>query len=159
METSPLERESKTVLDCGFHPLNPGFKALDSRFQSVVRFRIPWFVFRIPKPKIPESTNISRILDSTSKNFLDSRIQDCLGFWIPHPIFLIPDTGFYILCQWNWDSVQSLVGFWIPWAVFRILKPRIPDSTNQIFLIPDCTSKIFPDSQIRISLHRTKDMF
>ena len=161
MKTSPLKRESKTVLDSGFHPLDPGFKVLDSRFQSVVRFRIPWFVFRIPKPKILESTNnISGILNSTSKNFLDSRIQDSLGFWIPHRIFLIPDTGFYILCQWNWDSgFQSLMGFWIPWAVFRIPKPRIPDFTNQIFLIPDSTSKNFPDSRIRICLHGAKDMF
>ena len=118
-----------------------------------------YYAFQSPRFQNPQIFPGFWILDSTSKNFLHSRIQDCLGFWIPHPIFLIPVTGFYILCQWNWDSVQSLVGFWIPWAVFRILKPRIPDSTNQIFLIPDCTNKIFPDSQIRISLHRTKDRF
>ena len=36
---------------------------LDSGFQSLVGFRIPRAVFRIPRPKIP---------DSTRKNFPDS---------------------------------------------------------------------------------------
>ena len=30
---------------------------LDSGFQSLVRFRIPWAVFRIPKPRVPGSTS------------------------------------------------------------------------------------------------------
>ena len=39
---------------------------LDSGFQSSVGFCIPWAVFQIPKPRIP---------DCTSKNFSDSGIQ------------------------------------------------------------------------------------
>ena len=39
---------------------------LDSGFQSPVGLRIPWAVFQIQKPRIP---------DSTSKNFSDSGIQ------------------------------------------------------------------------------------
>ena len=31
-------------------------------------------------------------------------IQDSLGFLIPHHGFRIPDTGFWILCQWSLDS-------------------------------------------------------
>ena len=42
-----------------------------------------------------------------------------LRFWIPRLRFLISDTGFWILCQWNLDSgFQSLVGFRIPPAKF-----------------------------------------
>ena len=47
--TSPHVRKSRTVLDSGFH--------------SLLGFRIPWAVLRIPKPRIP---------DSISKIFLDS---------------------------------------------------------------------------------------
>ena len=68
-----LLRESKTILDSGFHSVDSGFQVLDSSqwnldsgFQLLVGFRIPWAVFRIPKPRIP---------DSTSKNFLDSGIR------------------------------------------------------------------------------------
>ena len=40
--------------------------SVDSRFQSLMGFRIPWSVFRIQKPRIPDSTSkISRILEST----------------------------------------------------------------------------------------------
>ena len=42
------------------------FRKLDSGFQSLVGFRIPSAGFRIPKPRIP---------DSTSKKFLDSGIR------------------------------------------------------------------------------------
>ena len=62
----------------------------------------------------------------------------------------IPD-----LFQWNLDSgFQSLVGYRIPWAAFRIPKNRILDSTASICWIPDSTSKNFPDSGIRVLLHR-----
>ena len=44
------------------------FSKLDSGFQSLVGFRILSSGFRIPKPRIP---------DSTSKNFLDSGIVHC----------------------------------------------------------------------------------
>ena len=39
--TSPHVRKSRTVLDSGFH--------------SLLEFRIPWAVLRIPKPRIPDS--------------------------------------------------------------------------------------------------------
>ena len=64
---SSIRRESKTVLDSGFH-------AEDSGFQSLVGFRIPWPVFQIPKPRIPDhpQVKISRIPNLTRKNILDS---------------------------------------------------------------------------------------
>ena len=66
-EKLPHVRESKTVLDSGFHAMDSGFKVLVSRSFSVeFRFRIPYAVFRIPK---------SRILDSSCKNFSDSGIR------------------------------------------------------------------------------------
>ena len=59
-------------------------------------------------------------------------VQDSLGFWIP--TFRIPGTRFWIPGQWNLDSgYQSFAGFRIPWAELRIPKPRIPDSTSNIF--------------------------
>ena len=78
-------RESKTLLDSGFHAVDSGFYLLDSRSFSVelgfrIRivsgFRIPTPVFRIPKPRIP---------DSTSKNFQDSgfQMQKFPWFWNP----------------------------------------------------------------------------
>ena len=67
----PHVRESKTVLDSGFHTVDFGFQVLDSSicqwnlksgFQSLVGFRILWAVFLIPKPRIPDSTaKIARI--------------------------------------------------------------------------------------------------
>ena len=62
-----IRRGSKTVLDSGFH-------AEDSGFQSLVGFRIPWPVFRIPKPRIPDhpQVKIFRIPNLTRKNILDS---------------------------------------------------------------------------------------
>ena len=65
-------REAKRIAPCngiedslvsGFHVVDSGFQVLDFRFQSLVGFRIPGAVFRIPKPRIP---------NSTSKNFMDS---------------------------------------------------------------------------------------
>ena len=58
--------ESKTVLDSGFHAVDSGFQIvdsslrqwnLDSGFQSLVGFWILLTVFRIPKPRIPDSTS------------------------------------------------------------------------------------------------------
>ena len=60
-------RESRAVLDSGIHAEDSGFQVLDSRicqwnldsgFQSLVGFRIPWAVFRIPNPRIPDSISI-----------------------------------------------------------------------------------------------------
>ena len=156
MQTSLHARKSKTVLDSGIHPLYPGFKVMDSAFQSIVRLRIPWFVFRIPDSRIhkqtfprfrnPDSFEVSPHV-SESETVLDS------GFLAVYSRFQILDSIFFVsgigIPDYNRYSD----------SVFRIPKPRIPDSTNQIFLIPDCTSKICPDSQIRIRLHGAKDRF
>ena len=49
---------------------------LDSGFKSLEGFGIPWAIFWIQKPKIPDSASkFSQILDSTSTNFLDSGIR------------------------------------------------------------------------------------
>ena len=65
----------KTVLDSESHSMGSGFLVLDSSifhwnlnssFHSLFGLRIPWAVFWIPKPRIP---------DSTRKNFTDSRIR------------------------------------------------------------------------------------
>ena len=55
------------------------------------------------------------------------------------------------------------LGFWIPWAVFRIVKPRIPNSTIKSFSDSGFHKQNFPDSEfhkqnfadsgIRIPLH------
>ena len=74
---NPLVKgNGKTVMDSGFHAVESRFQVvsslcqwnLDSEFQSLAGFWIPWAIFRILK---------SRIADSTSKKFPDS------GIWIP----------------------------------------------------------------------------
>ena len=65
-------RESKTVLDSGLHTVDSGrfqFLTLELGFRIPIvsgMMWIPWMGFRIPKPRIP---------DSTSKNFQDSGIR------------------------------------------------------------------------------------
>ena len=58
-------KESKTFLDSEFHAVDSGLQVphsslcqwnLDSGLQSLVGFRFPMAVFRIPKPSIPDST-------------------------------------------------------------------------------------------------------
>ena len=49
----------------------PDSKSQDSRFPSLMGFRIPWAEFQISNP---------RVLESTSKNFRESGIS---GIWIP----------------------------------------------------------------------------
>ena len=63
---SPHVRESKTLLESGFHAVDSGFQLQDSRLELLVGFRISTPVFRIPRPMIP---------DSTSKNCQDSGFQ------------------------------------------------------------------------------------
>lgn len=49
--------------------------------------------------------------------------------------FRIPGPGFQSLFSLNLDSgFHSFAGFRIPLAVFLIPKPRIPDSTINVFL-------------------------
>ena len=55
-------RESKTVLDSGLHTLDSGF------------FVSPFQLFVLPHSSIPQA-NISRILDSKGKNFLDPGVR------------------------------------------------------------------------------------
>ena len=55
---------------------------------------------------------------------------------------IVLDSGFQVLdssfCQWNLGSgFRSFVGFRIPWVIFGIPKPRISDSTSEIFRIPE----------------------
>ena len=58
---SPHVRKSKTFLDSGFHAVDSGFQVLDSSlchwnldsgFQPLVGFPIPYAEFRIPQAKI-----------------------------------------------------------------------------------------------------------
>ena len=80
--TSPYVRESKTVLDSGFHSVDSGFQLLDSRsFSMELGFRIS-IVSGIPNSYscIPDSK--AKIPDSTGKNFQDSgfHMQTLPGF-------------------------------------------------------------------------------
>ena len=51
---SPDVRESKTVLDSGFHVMDSGFRIPDSN-RSLAGSRIYWALYRILKLKIPDS--------------------------------------------------------------------------------------------------------
>ena len=55
----PHVRESKTVLDSGFHTVDSSLCQwnLDSGFHLLVGFRIPGAVFWIPNSRIPHSTS------------------------------------------------------------------------------------------------------
>ena len=74
MNISPHVRESMTVLNSWFHTLDSGLEVLDSAgFLSLLGFKIPWAVFLIPKPMIPDSTEKNAgFCISLAK---DSRIQ------------------------------------------------------------------------------------
>ena len=75
------------------------FSKLDSGFQSLVGFRILSAGFRIPKPRIP---------DSTSKKFLDSGIR------IPLHGAILSIPNHCILKSLCCSSQQSLVK-WVRW--------------------------------------------
>ena len=69
-------RESKTVLDSGFHVVDSGFQLLDSRsfsgflpFQLLVALGISTAVFRIPQAKL------LKIPDPTRENLLHSGVR------------------------------------------------------------------------------------
>ena len=134
---SPHARESKTVLDSGFHAVDSGFQVLDSRFFC------QWnFGFLIPIVSgIPDS--LSCIPDFKAQNS-GFRVLDSRFFLFVEPGFLIPivsgipdsktqvsalqvlDSGFF--CQWNLDLwFQSLVGFRI---LFGLHKQKFPGFRN-----------------------------
>ena len=108
---SPPLRESKTVLESGFQAVDSGFQDLDSSlcqwnldsgFQSLVGFRTPWPVSRIPKP---------RISDSTNKNLPDSRIRIPLHGATPHCFETALQSGGHM----NPDKkICDLRNVWIP---------------------------------------------
>ena len=111
-------------MDFGFQTLDSSFCQwnLDSVFQSLVGFRIPWAVFRIPKPRISDSYNCTPDSKAQDSGFLQlySGFQRP-GFRIPTAVLRIPtpeDSGFLQL----YSGFQS--------AEFRIPKRRIPDSYN-----------------------------
>ena len=84
-------RESKTVVDSGFHAVEPHSRycfseylsnmELSSGFQLSAGFRIPWVESQIPKP---------RILDFTSKTFPDCVPTDQK----------FPDVGIRLSLHW-----------------------------------------------------------
>ena len=92
MAFSPHVRESKTLLDSGFHAVDSGFQLLDSRSFSVKL----WFPIRI----------VSGISDSYTC-IPDSKTQDSgfhkqkfPRFWIPNAkISQIPESGFLYMGQ------------------------------------------------------------
>ena len=94
---SPRVRESKTVLDSGFHAVDSGFQILNS-LSLELGFRIPIFRWipdflscrpgsQSPGFQIPQ-VNVPCIPDSTSKNLLDSSLRDFLGITMPPPFGL-----------------------------------------------------------------------
>ena len=119
---SPPLRESKTVLDSGFYAVDSGFQVRDSsccqwnlgsEFQSLVGFRIPWAVFRIPKP---------RILDSTRKNLPDSRTRiplhgstHCFEIALQSGGHMNPDKKY---------TISEMSGFVWTWPG-RVIKPAL----------------------------------
>ena len=78
------------------------FGNLDSGFQSLVGFRIPSAGFRIPKPRIP---------DSTSKKFLDSGIRIPLhgANWIAYESFGLHAKGNFCVTMIGQYSLQSTI--------------------------------------------------
>ena len=95
-----------SILDSGFHTVDPRFQLLDSNLcqwkldsgsPKFAGFQIPWAVFRIPKPRTPDSTSkfsrfwipqakLSCILESgfpymRRKDFSSSIIFWCLDGW------------------------------------------------------------------------------
>ena len=108
---SPHVREFKAVLDSGFHTLDSGFQVLgsslfqwnlDSGFQSLVGIRIPWNVFWIPKPRIPNST--SQIFPVF--RIQQSKISQIRESWLPYSR---PLSAFFILFKISFKTVVLFV--------------------------------------------------
>ena len=113
---SPPLREYKTVLESGFQDLDSSLCQwnLDSGFQSLVGFRTPWPVFRIPKPRISHSRIRIPLHGATPHCFEtalqsgghmnpDKKICDLRNVWIPVGMALqsyqAGPSGFFFLVQ------------------------------------------------------------
>ena len=88
----------------GFRPNTLSMELTDSGFESLVGFPIPWAVFHIPKPRIPNSE--AKIPQAKSNGFRiqkfsripDSEAKIC---WIPDSTSKnFPDSGFRIPSAW-----------------------------------------------------------
>ena len=95
------------------------FIKLDSGFQSLVGFRILSVVFRIPKPRIP---------DSTSKKFLDSGIRIPLHGAIQ--LFLAANI-IVLLRKWNHAFLLLAIALGWKWQIASIPED-IPSKTNSV---------------------------
>ena len=126
-------RESRTVLDSGSHAVDSEFQLLDSSrcqwnldsgFQSLVGFQIPWTVFRIPK---------ARILDSTSKNFPHSGIGIPLHGAIVTSVKLDETSGIVLA---NICKVYAT-------TILAVLWRNISTPRDTVSLIPRCVVWLF----------------
>ena len=112
---SPHERQSKIVLDSGFHVTDSGLQVLDSslcqwnldsQFQLLAGVPILWAVLRTPKPRIP---------DSTCKFFPDSGFR-YMGPYKGWTISKIKGLG--------WIFGRSMKVFFFPLRWVSIFPPR-----------------------------------
>ena len=131
-------------MDFGFQTLDSSFCQwnLDSVFQSLVGFRIPWAVFRIPKPRISDSYNCTPDSKAQDSGFLQlySGFQRP-GFRIPTAVLRIPTPRIPDSYSCTPDSKAQDSGFLQLYSGFQSAGFRIPQAQN------------FPDSGIRIPLH------
>ena len=97
---------------------------LDSGLQSLVGFWIPWSVFRIPKPRIP---------DSKSKIFPDSGSHKWKFLGFPHPDFLTWGELTFNVCYTWFPPLSQVQSFSTPRRVELRLgtrQPRIQSSSH-----------------------------
>ena len=84
LHSSPKVRESKKVLNSGIPYRDSGFQVLDSSlcqwnlnsgFWSLVGFRTPWALFRIPRPMMPHFTSKHFPYSLTWGHTVETQIQ------------------------------------------------------------------------------------
>ena len=107
-------RESKTVLDSGLHTLDSGF------------FVSPFQLFVLPHSSIPQA-NISRILDSKGKIFLDPGVRIPLHGPNTQNLTLGPRSP--QICDWQKISTNFAISFFMH-TFFRL---QICD--HQVYII------------------------
>ena len=124
-----LFRESNTVLDCGFHTVDPALQVLDSGFHSFCGF--PDSLICIPDSKGQDSIFHSRNLLDSGFFFSGTWIPDFIRLWDPGFLdlyFRFPRQGFHI-------SQQKFAGFRIPRAkISRIRESGFPHM-GQVLLV------------------------